>query len=109
MFSFLILTGKIRGNSVRVPVENGSFLDVYLEVEKDLEREEVIDLLKNHEVIKISPHTLVSSDIKTKNEICLIDLDLIKIYDKKRINLGVWYNNEGGYVHQLLEIIRKKS
>jgi len=103
------LTGKIRGNSVRVPVENGSFLEVYLEVEKDLEREEVIDLLKNHEVIKISPHPLVSSDIKTKNEICLIDLDLIKIYDKKRINLGVWYNNEGGYVHQLLEIVRKKS
>jgi glyceraldehyde 3-phosphate dehydrogenase len=102
------LIGKVQGSAVRVPIENGSFLEINFETKKNIDLEILFELMSRHDIIELSTNKNVSSDIKKLDKICVVDKDLVKAYDKKHLKIGAWYNNEAGYVRQLLEVLRKK-
>jgi len=102
------LDGKVFGSSCRVPVENGSYLEINFRVNWDVNKDDILNVLRTNEVIELTNNKNVSSDIKKKNKICLIDTDLVVVYDKRNFKIGAWYNNEAGYVKQIIEVIRKK-
>jgi len=101
------LVGRVFGSSCRVPVENGSYLEINFKVKEDVDVESIFDALENNEIIEISDNKNVSSDIKKLDKICCIDKDLVVVYNEKTFKIGVWYNNEAGYVRQIIEFIRK--
>lgn len=101
------LLGKLDGVAYRVPVSDGSLIDVTLELEKNVSVEEINNLLINNqnETLKCTNDPVVSSDILGKKCGSLVDLELTSIVEvdgKQLVKIVAWYDNELGYTCQML-------
>ena len=101
------LLGKMDGNAVRVPVSDGSLIDVTLELKQNTNEEEINELFKNNrsETIDITFDPIVSSDILGKKLGALVDglsTKVITVNDKQLVKIIAWYDNEFGYTAQML-------
>lgn len=103
------LDGKLEGSSYRVPVGDGSIVDLTVNVKKEVTKEMVNDMFKNNtsEVLKIVNVPLVSSDIIGTTEGSIIDSALTKtltVDGKNMIKVSAWYDNEWGYTAQMIRV-----
>lgn len=103
------LNGKLEGSSYRVPVGDGSLVDLMVNVKKTITKEEVNDMFKHNssDVIKIVNVPLVSSDIIGSTEGAIVDGLLTKTINTDNshiIKVSAWYDNERGYTSQMLKV-----
>lgn len=101
------LLGKLDGNAMRVPVSDGSIIDVTLELKKNTTVEEINKVFENNrsETIDITYDPVVSSDILGKKLGALVDglsTNVITVNDKQLVKILAWYDNEYGYTAQML-------
>ena len=101
------LQGKMDGIALRVPVPDGSLVDVTLELKKDTTKEEINEVFKNNQsdTIKITNDPIVSSDIVGTKTGALVDTLLTNVVEfegKKLYKIIAWYDNELGYTNQML-------
>lgn len=101
------LLGKLDGNAMRVPVSDGSIIDVTLELKKNTTVEKINKLFENNrsETIDITYDPVVSSDILGKKLGALVDglsTNVITVNDKQLVKILAWYDNEYGYTAQML-------
>lgn len=101
------LNGKLDGVAYRVPVGDGSLIDLNVLVEKNPTIDEVNKMFKTNqnETIKIVNAPLVSSDIIGCTEGAVVDSLLTKVLDMNdysMIKVSAWYDNEWGYTSQML-------
>ena len=101
------LEGKLDGMALRVPVSDGSIIDVTVELNKLTNKEEINEVFKNNqnETLKVTSDPIVSSDIIGKNCGALVDLLLtneVEFDGKKLFKIIAWYDNEVGYTAQML-------
>ena len=101
------LLGKLDGNAMRVPVSDGSIIDVTLELKRNTTAEEINKLFENNrsETIDITYDPVVSSDILGKKLGALVDglsTNVITVNDKQLVKILAWYDNEYGYTAQML-------
>lgn len=106
------LDGKMDGLAYRVPVSDGSVIDVTLLVEKDTTVEEVNNILKNNqsEALKVVSFPLVSTDIIGVETGAVVDSLLTKVIKedgKTMIKICAWYDNEWGYTSQMIKTCAK--
>ncbi len=106
------LNNKIDGMAYRVPVSDGSLVDLVLELNKNVTVEEINNSLINHqnETLKITFDPIVSSDIIGKKCGSLVDGSLTKILEVEStqlIKIASWYDNEVGYTNQMLRTAKK--
>jgi len=106
------IAGKIDGSSYRVPVSNGSIVDCILEVKRKTSVDEVNELFKNNqnETLKFTMDPIVSSDVIGKKCGALVDgslTTLIEVDDKQLLKVSAWYDNEIGYVAQMMRTAKK--
>ena len=106
------LEGKMDGNAYRVPVSDGSVVDVVLELKKNTSVEEINNLFINNqnETIKITMDPVVSSDIIGKKLGSLVDGLLTNVLEsdgKQLVKIVAWYDNEMGYTAQMIRTARK--
>lgn len=101
------LDGKLNGIALRVPVSNGSCIDLTLSLLKETSEEELNELFKNNsnDVLKFTMDPIVSSDIIGTTSGALVDGNLTKVQDssKKLVRIIAWYDNEYGYTAQMLK------
>ncbi|MDD2505486.1 MAG: type I glyceraldehyde-3-phosphate dehydrogenase [Bacilli bacterium] len=109
------VNGLLDGTSFRVPVINGSCLDLTLNLQKETTKEEVNQLIKNHsnEVLKLTLDPIVSSDIIGNSCGVLVDGLSTKTLEanSKLLKIVAWYDNEYGYTAQMLrtmEVLLRK-
>ncbi|WP_140936707.1 glyceraldehyde-3-phosphate dehydrogenase [Sphingobacterium lumbrici] len=109
------LAGKLTSNAIRVPVPNGSLAILNLEIENPTSVEQFKALLQKAslygdlvEQIKYSNNReLVSSDCIGTTFSSIIDAPAtIVSNDGKGIVLYIWYDNEYGYMHQVMRLAR---
>jgi len=103
------LEGKIDGMAIRSPNPVGSIVDLTAVVEKATTREEVneaFNRLKN-ETLGYSDEHLVSSDIVGDSHGGVIDGRSTGVVDENLVKVLAWYDNEMGFNHQLLRLIRQ--
>lgn len=105
------LEGKLDGTAFRVPVSDGSVIDVTLELTNKTSIEEINELLKNNqnETLKFTMDPIVSSDILGKNCGALVDgllTNVVESDDKQLVKIVAWYDNELGYTAQMLRTAR---
>lgn len=105
------LKGKMDGISYRVPVFDGSLVDVVLELKKDATVELINDAFKNNQsdALKITFDPVVSSDIIGKRIGGLVDgllTNMVEVDGKKLFKIVGWYDNELGYTAQMLRVAR---
>lgn len=105
------LAGKFTANSVRVPTPNVSLAILNLNINKEVTRDEVNEIIRKYalngalvEQIQYAfSNELVSSDIIGNPCPSVFDSNATIISpDKKSIVLYVWYDNEYGYTRQVI-------
>lgn len=105
------LKGKLDGTAFRVPVSDGSVIDVTLELKNKTSVEEINKLLEDNqnETLKFTMDPIVSSDILGKKCGALVDGMLTNIVEsngKQLVKIVAWYDNELGYTCQMLRTAR---
>ena len=105
------LKGKLDGTAFRVPVSDGSVIDVTLELKNKTSVEEINKLLEDNqnETLKFTMDPIVSSDIFGKKCGALVDGMLTNIVEsngKQLVKIVAWYDNELGYTCQMLRTAR---
>lgn len=101
------LKDKLNGVAYRVPVSDGSMIDLTLYLEKNVTKELINDTLRNNESIclKTTKDPIVSSDVIGMKIASLVDESLtqvIKTEDQELVKIVSWYDNEMGYTHQMM-------
>ncbi len=109
------MKGKITGSSLRVPVPDGSLVDLVLNIEKPATVAEIKTLFKDgaagclQGILEYSEDALVSSDIVGNPHSSIIDGEFITLISDKTIKILAWYDNEWGYSNRIVDLIQKIS
>ena len=106
------ISGKMDGNAFRVPVSDGSVVDVTLELKRNTTIEELNKLFEENqnETIKITMDPVVSSDILGKKTGALVDglsTSVLESEGKQLVKVIAWYDNEMGYTAQMMRTAKK--
>ncbi len=106
------LKGKLNGMAMRVPVPDGSCVDLVVELEKEVTKEEVNAAIKaaaKGELKGILVYTedpIVSSDIVGDPASSIFD-GLCTMAMGKMVKIISWYDNEWGYSNRTVDIMEK--
>ena len=106
------LDGKLSGGALRVPVSDGSLIDLTLELRENVTEENVNNAFINNvsETLEVTKDPVVSSDIIGSKCGALVDLSLTKVLEsdgKKLVKVIAWYDNEMGYSYQMMRTAKR--
>ncbi len=101
------LEGKLDGSALRVPVTTGSVVDLTLELNQNVTKEEVNNVLKNNtnETLGYTEDPIVSSDIIGNRHGAVVDSLLTNVLEtegKQLVKVVAWYDNEMSYTAQMV-------
>ena len=101
------LAGRLDGSALRVPVTDGSVVDLTLELKRNVTKEEVNAILKSYtnETLKFTMDPIVSSDIIGTDCGAMVDgllTDVLEVNGKQLVKVVAWYDNEFGYSSQMV-------
>jgi glyceraldehyde 3-phosphate dehydrogenase len=104
------LKGKLDGSAVRVPVPDGSLIDLTFTPKRDTTRDEVNRILKAASesdrlkgVLVYSEDPLVSSDIVHTPQSSTIDALETAVLEGKLVRVVSWYDNEWGFSNRMVD------
>ena len=107
------LKGKLDGIAVRVPIANASLADCVFELASSVTPEEVNEALQAAAegelsgILGVERRPLVSVDYQGDSRSGVVDALSTRVVDDRQVKLLVWYDNEMGYVHRMMELARK--
>ena len=105
------LNGKLDGMAMRVPVPDGSVVDLVVELEKEVTIEEINKAVKKaaenelNGILEYSDIPLVSTDILNNPHSSIYDASSTQILDGNHIKVVCWYDNEWGYSNRVVDLI----
>lgn len=106
------LNGRLSGSAMRVPVADGSVIDLTLELKTNVTKEEVNEAFKNNanETLKYTEDPVVSSDVIGTSCGALVDgllTNILEVERKQLLQVVAWYDNEMGYSYQMVRTAKK--
>ncbi len=106
------LAGKIGAVAYRVPVPDGSLIDLCVHTRRTAPLAEVRAAFIEAStrpplsgILATTDEELVSSDFIGDPHSATVDLPLLRQQDDKLLRVVAWYDNEWGYAHRLAELI----
>ena len=105
------LKGKLDGMAIRVPTPNVSLVDLVVDVERDISREEVNAIFKKASenelkgIIRYEEAPLVSVDYNGAEDSSIVDALSTKVIGKNMVKVLAWYDNEWGYSSRTKDIL----
>jgi glyceraldehyde 3-phosphate dehydrogenase len=108
------LKGKLDGMALRVPVSDGSIIDLVVTLEKEVTKDEINSTLKQaaggefKDILSYTEDPIVSSDIIGDPHSSIIDSLSTMVLGKKSNTIKVlsWYDNEWGFACRMVELIK---
>jgi glyceraldehyde 3-phosphate dehydrogenase len=103
------LKGRIDGVAVRVPVEDGSLVDLVAVLDRDVTVEEVKDAFREaadgpmKDILRYTTDPVVSRDIIGDPASCVFD-SLLTQANGPVVKVFGWYDNEWGYTSRLADL-----
>jgi glyceraldehyde 3-phosphate dehydrogenase len=107
------LKGKMDGVSIRVPVPNGSLVDLVVEVKKTTTANEVNEAMRVAAggdlkgILKYSTDPIVSIDIVGDPHSSIYDSPMTSVMDGTIVKIFSWYDNEWGFSNRMAELALK--
>ncbi|GGA67474.1 type I glyceraldehyde-3-phosphate dehydrogenase [Ornithinibacillus halotolerans] len=104
------LKGKLNGMAVRVPVPDGSMVDLVAELDKEVTAEEVNQAFKDAAegelkgVFEYSEAPLVSRDIVGNTHSSILDGLSTMVMEGNMVKVLSWYDNEMGYSTRVVDL-----
>ena len=105
------MKGKLNGLAIRVPTPDVSLIDLVVELEKTVTKEEVNEALKKAAedelkgILAYTNEPLVSSDFRTTNVSSTVDSLLTMVMDGNLVKVIAWYDNEWGYSMRIIDLV----
>ncbi len=105
------LEGKLDGTAMRVPVPTGSVIDLVLELNQKVTKEEINQALKNaqNETLQYTEDPIVSSDVIGRYCGALVDglsTNVLEVEEEQLIKVVAWYDNEMSYTAQMIRTVK---
>jgi glyceraldehyde 3-phosphate dehydrogenase len=103
------LKGKLDGYALRVPVPDGSVVDLVATLEKEATAEEINLAMKAAAegplagVLRYTDEPLVSSDIVGDPHSAVFDSALTMVMGR-RVKVVAWYDNEWGFANRMVDV-----
>jgi glyceraldehyde 3-phosphate dehydrogenase len=107
------LNGKLTGISLRVPVPDGSIIDLTALLKRDVTKDEVNQAVKTAAegplkgIIQYSTDPLVSTDIIGNSHSCIFTSDWTQVMQGNLVKTIAWYDNEWGYSCRTADLIAR--
>ena len=111
------LKGKIDGGAIRVPVTDGSLVDLSLVLGKEVDKDMINNAMKEasetylKDVLGYTEDPIVSSDILGRTEGSIFDATQTKIFTtpdgRQFVKVVTWYDNEYSYTCQYIRLAKK--
>ncbi len=107
------LQGRLDGMAMRVPVPDGSIVDLVCRLQKNATRQDVNDAVKEaadgpmKRVVDYSDAPLVSSDIIGNPHSSIFDAISTSSQEDGYLRIISWYDNEWGYSNRVVDLIEK--
>jgi glyceraldehyde 3-phosphate dehydrogenase len=107
------LAGKLDGIAMRVPVPDGSTVDLVVELETDVTVEQVNAAVKKAAdgpmagIVQYSEAPLVSTDIIGNPHSSVFDAPSTQVLKGRTVKVLAWYDNEWGYSNRVVDLIER--
>ncbi|MCF6689080.1 type I glyceraldehyde-3-phosphate dehydrogenase [Raoultella terrigena] len=108
------LSGRLKGHAQRVPTKTGSVTELVSILEKKVTAEEVNQAMKNaaanNESFGYTEEEIVSSDVIGSHFGSIYDatqLEIAEAGDVQLVKTVAWYDNEYGFVTQLIRVLER--
>ena len=107
------LSGKLDGMAVRVPVVNGSLVDLVAVLDKETTAADVNAAMKAaaegpmQGVLEYTEDPIVSSDIIGNEHSSIFDASSTMLIDANMVKVLSWYDNEWGYSCRVVDLLLK--
>lgn len=106
------LDGKLNGVAYRVPISDGSMIDLVLELKQNVSVEQLNNLFVTNvnEILKATNDPIVSSDVIGMKCGAVVDLNLTTVLEvdgKQLVKVVAWYDNEMGYTSQMMRTAKR--
>jgi len=105
------LEGKLDGMAMRVPVSDGSVVDLVTEVKKETSVEEVNAAFRAAAegplggIVEYTEDPIVSSDVVGNPASCVFDAQGTMVIDSKLVKTIGWYDNEWAYSNRVVDLM----
>lgn len=107
------LNGKLDGMAYRVPVPDGSVVDMVVQVKKNTTAEAVNAAMKEAAegplkgILSYETDPVVSGDIIGNPHSSVFDSQLTQVLDGNFVKVVSWYDNEFGYSNRMVDLMLK--
>ena len=105
------LSGKLDGMAMRVPVPDGSLVELVVELRETVDVEAVNEAVQRaangpmRTVLQFSDEPLVSSDIIGNSHSSVFDSEATEVLGGELVKVVAWYDNEWGYSNRVVDLI----
>jgi len=107
------LAGRLDGMAMRVPVPDGSIVDLVVELHKEVDLDQVKAVVRSAAggpmkgIIQYSEAPLVSTDIIGNPHSSVFDAELTEVMGGNLVKVVAWYDNEWGYSNRVVDLIER--
>jgi glyceraldehyde 3-phosphate dehydrogenase len=107
------LKGRLDGMAMRVPVPDGSTVDLVVELERDVTEEEVNAAVKEAAegplagIMEYTEDPIVSTDIIGNPHSSIFDASGTHVLGGNLVKVMAWYDNEWGYSSRVVDLIER--
>lgn len=107
------LAGRLDGLSMRVPVPDGSVVDLTAQMSRKVTEEEVIEALRQASkgellnILAFEDKPVVSSDVIGCPYSSVFDSPLTAVIQGDMLKVVAWYDNEWGYSNRVADLMAK--
>ena len=107
------LAGKLDGFATRVPVADGSLVDLTVQVGRNVTVEEVNGAMQAASagpmkgILDYETDPIVSTDVIGTSASCIFDSALTMVQDGDMVKVVGWYDNEWGYSWRVIDMVRR--
>ena len=107
------LDGKLAGMAMRVPVPDGSTVDLVVELDREVTAEEVNAVVKAAAdgplagIIEYTEDPIVSTDIIGNPHSSIFDAAGTHVLGGNLVKVMAWYDNEWGYSNRVVDLVER--
>ena len=106
------LKGKLDGIAMRVPVPDGSIVDLNVQLNTDVNADDIRQAVKEasatnrlNSILQYEDTPIVSSDIIGNPHSSIFDAPFTTVLGKRFVKTLNWYDNEWGYSNRVVDLI----
>jgi glyceraldehyde 3-phosphate dehydrogenase len=109
------LKGKLDGIAMRVPVPDGSIVDLVTVMSRPVTVEEVNQAVRRaaegpmKDVVEYTEDEIVSSDVIKNPHSAIFDSKMTRVVGGNLLKTFTWYDNEWGYSSRVVDLLRKMA